>query len=136
MGRQEEGVIKFTVPESVNVERVKGLLCSAFEGGSNYWYMDLDVHQWPDGVSSRERVDAHIYDWHTEVPVVEGGVLSLVDKYEGDEHLLDLAKITKGLAIMREKYPRHWSNFATENDDAETADVFLQCCVFDDIIYG
>ena len=129
MGRQEEGVIKFTVPESVNVERVKGLLCSAFEGGSNYWYTDLNVHQWPDGVSSREA-------WHMEVPVVEGGVLSLVDKYEGDEHLLDLAKITKGLAIMREKYPRHWSNFATENDDAETADVFLQCCVFDDIIYG
>ena len=129
MGQQEEGVIRFTVPESVNVERVKGLLCSAFEGGSNYWYMDLDVHQWPDGVSRRGA-------WHMEVPVVEGGVLSLVDKYEGDEHLLDLAKITKGLAIMREKYPRHWSNFATENDDAETADVFLQCCVFDDIIYG
>lgn len=33
-------------------------------------------------------------------------------------------------------YPRHWTNFVTENHDAETADVFLQLVVLKDIVYG
>jgi len=37
---------------------------------------------------------------------------------------------------MGEKYDWHLKNFIEENDDAETADVFLQCCVLGDIVYG
>jgi len=37
---------------------------------------------------------------------------------------------------MAEKYPRHFANFAQEAEDAETGDVFIQCCVLGEIVYG
>ena len=49
---------------------------------------------------------------------------------------LDLNAIKKGLQIMAEKYPRHMGDFLNENDDADTGDVFLQCCLFGEAIYG
>ena len=38
--------------------------------------------------------------------------------------------------IMADKFPRHFANILNENDDAETGDVFLQCCLWGDIVYG
>jgi hypothetical protein len=32
--------------------------------------------------------------------------------------------------------PRHFADVLNENDDAGTGDVFLQCCLFGEIIFG
>lgn len=45
-------------------------------------------------------------------------------------------KLLEGLAVMKQNYPRHFNDALTENDDAITADVFLQCCVLKEVIYG
>jgi hypothetical protein len=37
---------------------------------------------------------------------------------------------------MSEKFPEHWADFINENDDAITGDIFVQCCVFGDTVYG
>lgn len=37
---------------------------------------------------------------------------------------------------MPVKYPRHWADVLAENDDATTGDVFLQCCLFGECIFG
>ena len=37
---------------------------------------------------------------------------------------------------MAQEYPQHFLDAVTENDDAITADVFFQCIVFNDVIYG
>ena len=37
---------------------------------------------------------------------------------------------------MAEKYPRQWKKFIDENDDADTSDIFGQCVVYGEIIYG
>jgi len=37
---------------------------------------------------------------------------------------------------MASEAPRHFADFIAENDDAETADVFLQCCLFGRIVFG
>jgi hypothetical protein len=37
---------------------------------------------------------------------------------------------------MQEQYPRHFSNFISENYDAETGDVFLQCCLLGKVKFG
>ena len=37
---------------------------------------------------------------------------------------------------MAEKYPRHFTDMIQEQDDATTADVFFQCVVLQDVIYG
>lgn len=37
---------------------------------------------------------------------------------------------------MAEKWPRHFGNFISENEDAETGDVFIQLALLGDIVYG
>ena len=133
------GYIKIESPESISKDDISGLLCSAFEGGSSYWCCDLAVHRYPDGMGKSD-----FEFWHIEVPLIEGGVLKFRDVEEAEDaevdedgyYHLDLEKIKEGLAVLREKFPRHWSDFANKNDDATTGDCFLQCCIFGDIIYG
>jgi len=49
---------------------------------------------------------------------------------------LDLDACKRGLQVMAEEYPRHFADFMSENEDAETADVWLQCCLFGEVVYG
>ena len=44
--------------------------------------------------------------------------------------------VLTGLTIMAEKYPKHWADFLEEDGDNDTADVFIQCCVLGDVVYG
>lgn len=45
--------------------------------------------------------------------------------------------IEQGLKIMAKKYPQHFIDFAVREDyDQATGDVFLQCCLFGEIIYS
>ena len=37
---------------------------------------------------------------------------------------------------MHQKYPNHYENFISENDDAETSDVALQLALFKELVYG
>jgi hypothetical protein len=131
--------LKIATTVDVDPDDVEGLLCCAFEGGSNYWYADLEADTYPEGKS---RKDFEYY--HMELPLVEGGSVKFRDAEEVHEdsadddgyYRLDLAKVTKGLEVMAVKFPRHWADFINENTDATTGDVFLQCCVFGDVIYG
>lgn len=116
------------VKKELSAKRVSGLLCTAFEGGSNYWYLIEDFEN-PDNVPVEFR--------HVELPFVGGAVLvSVPDDGDGKVYRLDRAAVERGLAVMAEKYPRHLLDFIEENDDADTGDVFLQCALFGEVIYG
>jgi hypothetical protein len=124
-------LISLNLNVPVSMERVKDLLCCAFEGGSNYWCDTIDRM----GGITREQAP-----YRQDVPFVEGGWLEII---EGEEDCgkarvirLDLDAIKKGLAVFAEKYPDHFADFIAENDDATTGDVFLQCCCFGEAIYG
>ena len=45
-------------------------------------------------------------------------------------------QLHSGLRAMATKFPFNFANFIGENDDAETADVFIQCCLFGGLRYG
>jgi len=61
----------------------------------------------------------------------------LIDRENDDEeHILDRAALHRGVKAMSEKFPEHWADFINENDDAITGDIFVQCCVFGDTVYG
>jgi hypothetical protein len=133
----QQPTISVNVKHEISLERISSLLCSAFEGGSNYWYQ-IDKFIKPKNLSFRTDED-QIYR-HLDYPLNEGGALIISD-IEGDLNeppwkRLDLDAIKKGLQIMAEKYPRHMGDFLNDNDDADTGDVFLQCCLFGDAIYG
>lgn len=129
----------FSVSQEVPIDKIANLLCSALEGGSNYWYM-LETKVKPEKLEyqmDKDKVFPHI-----DYPLNEGGALifSIRDAESDDEkrarYTLNRAAIATGLEIMSRDYSRHFGDMMSENDDAETGDVFLQCCLFGKLIYG
>jgi hypothetical protein len=140
-------VIKVTTTQEVSTERIADLLTCALEGGSNYWYMITDRGApteivFRTAISDEDKASAEIVYPHIDYPVNPGGFLMIgATDDEGDVDMtevkrLDLDSLAKGLQVMATKYPRHYADFQAENDDAETGDVFLQCCLFGEIVYG
>lgn len=117
------------VTTNVTEEQIKNLLCTAFEGGSNYWIQKVEIINQPPQA-----------EYFHESPVYGGELKIIVDPnetVEGKEIVtLTQDKLQAGLQVMHDKYPHHWADFINQNDDAITGDVFLQCCVFGDAIYG
>lgn len=138
--------ISVKVTHSINAEQLNDLLACAFEGGSNYWYTELQVHKYPNGKSAKD-----FEYFHLEVPLCVNGIIKFKDKEweftkscEANEdvacidgyYYLHLPKIKRGLQALADDYPFHWNNIITENTDADTGDAFLQCCIFGRVIYG
>ncbi len=139
----------FEVVTTVKIpdERVQNLLVSAFEGGSNYWYF-IESYEYGGGYGFKDfEVGGRAYDeeWAKfpcyQLPFIPG--CSLIISYpitEDDEERgrkpLDRAALQRGLEIMQVKYPSHWNELIRENEDAGTADVFLQCAMFGEVIFG
>ena len=109
-----------------NDQQLSDLLTSALEGGSNYWYL---LEEYGSPAPYWERV-------FTEGLLISNGVL--VDK-NTDEYaatVVNRAVMLAALELMHAKYPRHYADLIQGNDDAETADVFLQLCVLGEVLYG
>lgn len=127
--------MNITIKKDISLERISDLLTSAFEGGSNYWYMiekKTSPTTWE--IDSCESEGKH---YLCDYPLNPGGALLISDLEESEgTHRLDLKSIKKGLEIMADKYPKHYSDFISEDDDADTGDVFLQCCLFGKLIFG
>jgi hypothetical protein len=114
----------------ISDERVQDMLCCAIEGGSNYWYM-IKRYEFAPGITKADFEFAHL-----EVPFKEGcSIIFTTDDQDG-EYVLNRESLAAGLQRMCDEYPNHYANFMIENDDAETCDVFLQCCLFGEIVYG
>lgn len=110
---------------------IKDLLSSAFEGGSNYWYW-IEEFGNPDNIECEFKC--------IDLPLSDNGYLIIKDKEDDSDkpelYRLDRNIIERGIRIMSKKYPWHFENFIKDEADAETGDVFLQCCLFGDIVYG
>lgn len=129
----------FTVSYTVTRQRVAELLCSALEGGSNYWIEDVtprkpsswEFYSYPED----HRVYQHDY------PFNPGGALSItvdteIESEPAQVHVLDENAIQKGLTLFLETSPHRFAQLITEHADADDADVFLQLCLFGEILYG
>lgn len=128
-----------TVQHNITLETARNLLVSAFEGGSNYW-MKLDKYICPPGTTLddfKEGGKLSCPDWHPAyiLPTIKDGAMGIVDS-EKVKHTLTREKLLNGFDVMAKKYPKHFQNIVDENDDAETADVLLQCALFGELVYG
>lgn len=93
------------------------LMITALEGGSNYW---LEHHQPAlSGYGNAEN-----YTPSRKWTVTDD---------EGERHVVDWNAMRHALEIMPE---HHLQNLKDDNWDAETADVWLQCAAFGEIVYG
>lgn len=126
----------------MTIERIRSLLCSAFEGGSNYWYF-IDGYDTPKGTAIEDfgeggkmQPKGNYWHWAELIPTINGGVLYVSAPGEFKPVALNLRALRAAERIMREKCPRHWADIKEENDDASTGDVFLQCALYGDVIFG
>ena len=118
----------------VSDEIISNLLCSAFEGGSNYWIESTRCEVKGDCFTS-DRFD------RTTVPLLDGGtvIVTLQDeayKGKGVTYHLNRPAILRGLHGMLHHAPKHFGDALAGNDDATTGDVFLQCALFGEVVYG
>ena len=121
--------------QEIEIQRLSDLLCGAFEGGSNYWYQ-IDKFVKPENFDNSEEGDEKFR--HLSYPCNKGGslIISVPEDNDGKTYTLNLESMAKGLQVMAKDYPTHMENFLACNDDAETSDVYLQCCLFGEVIYG
>lgn len=125
----------------IDNEKIKGLLCCGFEGGINYW-AQIDDYEIVKGSTYEDfRKDGKYQTkdyWHPcqIIPLVEGCAVIIRDIEADKLHKLDLKAIHKGMEVMQSKYPKHFADFISNDYDANTGDLFIQCCIFGKIIYG
>ena len=127
----------------VTQEAVLNLLFCAFEGGSNYWYMNID-HEEPSDPSMVPSAWAEFS--HLACPWGDGSVTicDIEEYYGNDESVkgletwkLNEESIIKGLDVFAREYKKAFAEFAlNDNYDGDTGDVFLQCCLFGRVVYG
>ncbi len=124
--------MNFTVTQTIKPEQISSLICSAFEGGSNYW-CKITKKIKPTTWEFDSDPGTH---WLHDYALNPGGALFITDV--DNEHKavrFDTTAIEKGLAILAKDHPKHFADILADDADAETGDVFLQCCVFGEIVY-
>lgn len=155
-------MVNVTITIEVPMKRLFYMVISALDSASiRYWLRrygddkDEDAEEeendgchyittLPDGF------DPNALDWLDEkwdpgtrtnyfAPLVEGGTMTLFvenDRDDGkDAIVLDLAAMQRGVAAMAKQEPKHFADMMNEDDDATTADVFMQCCAFGKVVY-
>lgn len=140
-----------TVPVTLEIpeQRLRDMLVSAFEGGSTYWCV-IEKYQFAKGVSHSDFkeggrfTDPDNYHHPSQLIPFHPGCAVVIsvsgdEDQEGKTFNLDREALERGIQLLAESKqcpPRHFAAFQSENDDAETADVYLQLCLFGDIVYG
>ena len=130
--------IEIKTKTEIRYDQISNLITCALEGGSNYWYMieeKIEPIHWDWFKSPSFETNHYIGDY----PLNEGGALTIScdTVIKGKSiFILNLTSIEKGLKLMAKNHPQHWNDFISENEDATTGDVFLQLCLFGEIIFG
>ena len=109
------------------------MLCGAFEGGSNYWITKLDWTNTDEIEGWGEK------SWWEALPLAiaeKKHFEFMIQDLDGDWHECTTQCLWVGVEIMSQKYYRHFVDMIAETDDATTADVYLQCALFGDVVYG
>lgn len=136
--KEDKKVVIATIPVPVEIseQRIADMLCSAFDPayGSSLRWAAKKGYEYPAGKTKDD------FEYHFMEVVLAGGKMNLLDMNDRNKKLvLTREKLITGLQVMAALKPgkggHHFPNFLKENDDAETADVYIQCCLFGEIIY-
>lgn len=103
---------------------IANLLVTCFEGGSNYW---IDKIQFVGNAKGSP--------WYDEPSNFEGE-FKISFEIDGSIYELTPWTIRAGTALLIQHYPHRWSAIQSDDHDADDADVWLQLCLFGDVVYG
>jgi hypothetical protein len=137
-GAGQDFAVSVPVPE----QRVRDMLVAALEGGTEYWCR-LDGYELAEGMviedfyrGGRHQLPDEYFHWNQLIPFHSGCCLKITDRESNQEHRLDRDALARGLEVLAQKVPLQFARLLTGEDDADTADAFLQCCLLGDLIYS
>jgi hypothetical protein len=119
----------YIVTTDLSCERIADQVITFVEGGGTYWCRDFILES-----SDHTPVEK---PWYSDPKLYDQTFLIRVRPHD-DKKVYQLTpnEIRKGLKVLGEKYPSRVAEILEENGDAETADLFIQCCVFGEVVYG
>ena len=118
MSKERNFVLK---PYEVTDEHLDNILAGAFEGGSNYWAVKIEVAK--DDYKGKK---------FASECVAAGGELYITTT-EGDINRLTKLRLINGLQqYLNESKHKNWP----DGGDAQTDDLILQYALFGEVVYG
>lgn len=138
------------VPIKLTSQEIADIVTTAFEGGSNYWIVTVDVcrHYASGWHCERNLVRAKI---KAGIELHEGPMYSLwkfwendsngymIDFDEDEDIVLTAEKVVKGLQAMAQTWafvPAIERLLVSGQYDADDADLALQFALFGEVVYG
>ena len=122
--------------------RIADLMVTAIEGGVNHWCVGIYLKS--EAPPRREEEKSTI--WYARSSVWDSEFLievhELIDESRDASpdnvkvHLIGPAEFKAGIAKLAKEYPRHFNDILIENEDADTADAFLQMITLKELVYG
>ena len=114
----------------ISKQTLSDVICAGIEGGIQYWADIMNVTA-PEKVTFPEATKL------LTACMNKGGVVHIADvEDESEQWELTYEKLKAGLEVMKTKYPWHYKNITSDNADAETGDVLIQCALFGEIVFG
>lgn len=123
MDTKTEEFCEVSVTHKIDRQTVEDLLTSAFEGGSDYWL---------DSAIRLVRLEGESF---IDAAFNYGLIIELAEEQKR-KVMLNSYMMRHGLQVLFARYPHHAKAIVDDNADAETADCWLQCCLFSEIVYG
>lgn len=126
--------IKFNISE----EAISDQLCTALEGGSNYWYYlgDIDRTHFIKGQTFVDNLTRSFFaDKNYKLPVYD---IESAEEFEDMDKLGDVTydSIGKAFSIMAKDYPQQLGNILTGRYDSDDSDVWFQLATMGEVVYG
>lgn len=127
--QQEEFAAHVTT--AIKFQQIADLLTIAIDSGVIAYWLDRNPDEcWTFTLPEKYSRDACYF-----APLLEGGSWTL-RTICGEVITLDKAAIVRGLEAMASRSPRSFAKLQLGDDDAETADTFVQYCAFGEVIWA
>lgn len=121
---------------NITDEQRENLLCSAIEGGSNYWYyLGQDACTIVEKYGDSSQTPFVTLMWKA---IKAGESIPIRDTEDHKTILgtINIKSIDEGEQIMSDKYPHILADILSDNDDAGTGDIWFQLAVMKEVVYG
>lgn len=124
-------IVKIDMEIKLSTEDIDDIMCSALEGGINYWCDSADVQ------------GEYLAEYASE-QISRGGQLILHDSEEDKNYILTKENFLRGIKMYAEKYQNNSIFDIVDEEiridcgkvDTKVADCIIQYALFGDVIYG
>ena len=124
-----------TITRTVEIsdELIKGVLCSAFEGGITYWANNVSSHNNKD----MKKVGGWKHEYLTKTKLKDAKLI--IHTIDGGEVAITEKSIIDALQKMDSpeyKYTKALNRILNEEYDSDDADIVVQTACFGEVVYG